>query len=230
MDGYDCGLYRESAACDAVRGRGARPLCAARAAAVLCRASGGSGAAAVWQGRLAVGALTVGLFANLFWNPPYPFPFENNYAMVDFVSLQQAAAGYLQTHTPHSAVATAWPYSAALGRPDYGYVDRPLRVVETNDFHFESVRKLPASRYDALVVYTRTWTPPAGLIRFAWVRALLTKFYEYEPEIDERQCESLGLHPAVSWAQHGQTITVYERSSRVGGNSSAHAADEPQPR
>ena len=39
--------------------------------------------------------LTVAMFAGLitciFWNPPYPFPYENNYAMVDFVELQQAA-------------------------------------------------------------------------------------------------------------------------------------------
>ncbi len=33
-----------------------------------------------------------GLFAGLFFNPPFPFPYENNLAMVDFVQLQRAAA------------------------------------------------------------------------------------------------------------------------------------------
>src|SRR6185437_12522302 len=50
-----------------------------------------------WQGLAATLALILGLAASLFWNPPYPFPYEDNYAMVDFVRLQQNAAQYAET-------------------------------------------------------------------------------------------------------------------------------------
>ena len=41
-------------------------------------------------------AMLVGLAVNVFWNPPYPFPYENNYAMVDFVRLQKIAAEFAE--------------------------------------------------------------------------------------------------------------------------------------
>jgi hypothetical protein len=159
---------------------------------------------------IAATALGSGLLASLFWNPPYPFPFENNYAMDDFVELQQTAAEYIQNHMPASRVATAWPYTAALRKPDYGYVGHPFKVVETHDFHFDSIRSIPPDSYDILVVYTRTWAPGGGIISLPVVREFLSKFYEYQPEITAGQCASLGLQPAVSWERGGQEITILE--------------------
>jgi 4-amino-4-deoxy-L-arabinose transferase-like glycosyltransferase len=155
--------------------------------------------------------LIAGLAASIFWNPPYPFPFENNFAMVDFVALQQAATHYLEDRLPASTVATAWPYSAALERPDYGFVSRPMRAIETNDFHFSSVRSIPQNRYNVLVVYTRTWDPEYGILRLSWIRRFLQRFYEYEPEITPSQCAELGLAPVISWQRRGQEITIYVR-------------------
>jgi hypothetical protein len=158
---------------------------------------------------VAATALGAALLASLFWNPPYPFPFENNYAMVDFVELQQTAADYIQSHLPESRVATAWPYTQALRSPDYGYVAHPFKIVETHDFHFDSVRSIPRASYDILVVYTRTWAPAGGVTSLPFVRGFLSKFYGYEPEITSDQCASLGLLPAVSWERRGQEITIY---------------------
>jgi hypothetical protein len=159
--------------------------------------------------------LTAGIFAALiaciFWNPPYPFPYENNYAMVDFVNLQQAGGEYADEHLKGMTIATAWPYSAALRDPDFGYVNKPMRVVETNDFHPDSIRALPASQFDALITYTRTWQPADGVISNPLVRRFLTKFYQWQPDITAEECEVLGLREAVSWSMGGQTITVYLR-------------------
>src|SRR5579875_3047748 len=69
---------------------------------------------------VSAGALIAGLIVSLFWNPPYPFPYENNLAMVDFVRLQQIAADYAQRKLPNHSIATAWPYTAALRDPDFG--------------------------------------------------------------------------------------------------------------
>ncbi|MFL6350271.1 MAG: ArnT family glycosyltransferase [Bryobacteraceae bacterium] len=158
---------------------------------------------------VATTGLAVGLLINLFWNPPYPFPYENNYAMVDFVRLQQLAADFVQRNLANRTIATAWPYSAALKSPDYGFVDHGLKVIETNDFHFSSIRALPAKSYDVLITYTRTWAPKSGVIGIPIVREFLSRFYQFQPEISEDQCRNLGLKKIVSWKRNGQEITIY---------------------
>jgi 4-amino-4-deoxy-L-arabinose transferase-like glycosyltransferase len=157
----------------------------------------------------ATAGLAIGLLVNLFWNPPYPFPYENNYAMIDFVRLQQLAAGFVQRNLANRTIATAWPYSAALKSPDYGFVDHTMKVVETNDFHVSSIRALPARSYDVLITYTRTWAPSRGVIAIPMIRDFLSRFYQFEPEISSEQCRQLGLKKIVSWKRHGQEITIY---------------------
>ena len=164
-----------------------------------------------WQRVTAGVGLFIGLAASLFWNPAYPFPYENNYAMVDFVRLQQIAASYVEENLPDSTVATAWPYTAALQHPEYGYVTKPMHVIETNDFHASSIRAIPANRYDVLVEYTRTWAPQNGIVGIGWVRELLERFYDYEPPISEQQCMALGLTPTIAWQGRGQSIKIYQR-------------------
>lgn len=165
-----------------------------------------------WIGPTSAASLLVALPLNLFWNPPYPFAFENNYAMVDFVRLQQLAASYIERTFPNRTVATAWPYSAGLASPDYGFVDHKLHVVETNDFHLHSIQALAPGRFDVLVVYTRTWVPSKGVTSFSIIRRFLTRFYEWEPAITPEQCEALGLHEVIAWTLNGQTISVYTRN------------------
>lgn len=157
-------------------------------------------------------ALAVGLIASLFWNPPYPFPYENNLAMVDFVRLQQVAAEFAQRNLSGRKIATAWPCTSALEHPDFGFVRRPLQAVETNDFHFASIRALPPARFDVLIVYTRTWMPASGAIALPFVKQFLSRFYQWQPEITPAQCRSLGLDPLVSWSLHGQQIAIYVRA------------------
>ncbi|HTU46977.1 MAG TPA: hypothetical protein VMF91_18085 [Bryobacteraceae bacterium] len=164
-----------------------------------------------WQRVTAAAALVTGLVASLFWNPPYPFPYENNYAMVDFVRLQVAAAQFAEHNLQGRTIATAWPYTAGLERPDYGFVDRKLDVIETNDFHASSIYALPPRSFDVLITYTRTWAPHTGVISIPVVRHFLSRFYEWEPDISPEQCAWLGLKPVISWQLRGQTITIYAR-------------------
>jgi hypothetical protein len=158
-----------------------------------------------------VAVLFVGLVASLFWNPPYPFPFENNYAMVDFVRLQEIAAGFAERNLANRTIATAWPYTAALANPDFGFVKHKLNAIETGDFHAASIKALPPSSFDVLIVYTRTWMPRNGVIAFDFVRRFLRHFYQWDYEITPEQCEAMGLLQRISWTSRGQTITVYVR-------------------
>ena len=164
-----------------------------------------------WIAATALTSLLAGLIANLFWTPPYPFPFENNLAMVKFVRLQQVAAEFTQRHLSGARIATAWPYSKTLENPDFGYVRQPLRVVETNDFHPESIRALPAASFNVLIAYTRTWAPEEGVISIPIVREFLSRFYEWQPDISADECFRLGLAPMVSWNSGGQKLTIYTR-------------------
>jgi hypothetical protein len=159
----------------------------------------------------ATGALVAGLVINLWWDPPYPFPYENNLAMVDFVRLQKAAAEFAEQDLVGRRIATAWPYTAGMRDPDYGFVDRKIGTVETGDFHYSSIRKLPPGSFDALITYTRTWMPSGGLIQYAIVRQILTHFYDWQPDITSEQCAALGLNETISLNSRGQRITIYER-------------------
>ncbi len=156
-------------------------------------------------------ALIAGLLINLFWNPPYPFPYENNYAMVDFVRLQEAAARFAEKNLRGDTIATAWPFTAGLRSPDYGFVHDKLRVVETNDFHYSSIQALPPTSFDALIIYTRTWGPRDGVLAWAPVRRFLSRFYQWAPEITPEQCAQLGLRQLVTVEMRGQEISIYVR-------------------
>ena len=163
----------------------------------------------------ATALLIAGLAVSLLWNPPYPFPFENNYAMVDFVRLQQAAAQYAENDLGGRRIATAWPYSGALRNPDFGFVSHKLNVLETPDFHASTIEALPQWSYDALITYTRTWAPDTGVMALPLVKKFLTKFYQWEPEINPTQCEALGLEPVATWTSRGQEISIYLRTTHT---------------
>ena len=161
---------------------------------------------------LSLVALTLGLLVGLFLNPPYPFPFENNLAMADFVGLQTAAAHFLEHEYPADRIHTAWPLTAALRNPDFGYVAHGLRTVETSDLHASTLSSLDPQQVTVLVLYSRTWEPAWGILQNAWVVRLLTRFYDYEPQMSSEQCRlRLNLLPVMRWTRRGQWIEIYAR-------------------
>jgi hypothetical protein len=158
------------------------------------------------------GAMIAVLVAGWFWNPPYPFSFENNLAMVNFVRLQQDAAGFLEATTPGARVASVWPFTAAISRPEFGYVEQPLKAVEARTFQLASLASLNRDDYDVLVVYTRTW-PLQGWLDTPAVRDLLRRYTDYQPEPGPEQIRNaLGLYPRGTYLRQGQRITIYARS------------------
>jgi len=167
-------------------------------------------------------ALLAGLIVNMFWNPPYPFPYENNLAMVDFVGLEEIGAIEAEHDLNGLRIATAWPYTAALRNPDYGYVQHPVTVVETNDFHASSIRAIPPADFDALVTYTRTWAPENGVIAIPLVREFLSRFYEWEPDITPEECAALGLREKIAWERRGQRVTIYVRDRIPSSRDTRH--------
>jgi hypothetical protein len=144
------------------------------------------------------------LLAGWFWNPPYPFPYENNLAMVDFVDLQQDAAQYLEAFAPRARIASAWPFTDAIQRPEFGYVGAPLHAVRAGGMSFADIAALEPGSFDALVRFSQS-TPVA-----APLQGLLRRLYGGADQITEEQIQQqTGL---VLWRhlrRRGQWIEIY---------------------
>jgi len=158
-------------------------------------------------------ALLAGLIVGNFWNPPYPFPFENNLAFTDFVALQQTAAEFVARNYPSERIATVWPLTSALGSPEFGYVSRAVPVHSLPDFTPHSVDAADWQR-DArvLVFFPRMWEPRWSWTNIELVRKIWRHFYGYEPEISSSEMRSRGITSVARWERRGQWIEIYEVS------------------
>jgi hypothetical protein len=153
-----------------------------------------------------------GMVGSYVLNPPYPFPFENNLAWTDFVMLHGEAADYLQTHFPEARIASAWPFTDAVRRPEFGYIARRLQTEPIADFTRESVRRLKQRPPDVIVLFLRTWDPPGSVLSLAPVRAWLARWYGWRPEVKGSEIEAeLGFRRLRRWDSRGQWIEVYAR-------------------
>lgn len=147
-----------------------------------------------------------------FWNPPYPFPFENNLAMVNFVRLQQEAADYLEAYAPNRRIASVWPFTDAISHPEFGYVERPLRTVPVAGFSLTELASTNRASYDILVMYTRVWPVEGNYLDFGPVRAILRRYFDYRSPATEEQLQAgLGLVRVLGWERGGQSLAVYVR-------------------
>jgi hypothetical protein len=164
----------------------------------------------------AIATAAAGLVAGLFINPPFPFPFENNLAMVDFVELHRTAAQFLEKNYPHKSIYTAWPLTAALRNPAFGYVRKGLPVVETSDLHYSTLKAVDSARVDVLILYSRTWEPSWGVLHWRIVQAFLAQFYEYERQMDSTEVrEHFGLARIRRWNERGQWIEIFAKTEET---------------
>ena len=156
-------------------------------------------------------AMTFALALGLFVNPPYPFSFENNLAMVDFVELQRQAAAYLEDHAPGKRIASAWPFVDAVGRPEAGYVHHPLKVTgRAEDFRLTSIADLDRSQIDVLVVFSRTWGLDGGTPNLMLLREYVRRNWGWNtPATPEQIRAGFGFVPVLKWTRRGQWIEIY---------------------
>jgi 4-amino-4-deoxy-L-arabinose transferase-like glycosyltransferase len=161
---------------------------------------------------IGVAVLAAGLLAGLFFNPPFPFPYENNLAVVDFVDLHRAAAQFLENSYGDKTVYTAWPLTQALRNPAFGYVDLPMSAAETSDLHLSTLNALDPRSVHVLVLYSRTWEPAWGVLQWPALRDFLSRFYDYQREMTPAEVrQHFGLVSVQSWTRHGQWIEIFAR-------------------
>ncbi|MCU1261395.1 MAG: hypothetical protein JWO80_4280 [Bryobacterales bacterium] len=153
-----------------------------------------------------------GLITAIFLKPVFPLPYEDSFAMVDFVRLQQTAARYLENQYAAKKIYTAWPLTAALGRTEFGYVAHPLKTRETFDLKYSILSKLNPKDVDVLVLYPRTWEPVFWILRLPLAGEFLTRFYEYEPQMTSEQAHRiLGLARVARWQHRGQWVEIWAK-------------------
>jgi len=168
-----------------------------------------------WISHAAMIALLV---AGWFWNPPYPFSYENNLAWTDFVTLQKDAANYLEANAPDKRIASAWPFTGAIKHPYLGYVARPLTAVEVPGLHLDEINGADRNSYDFLVVYERFWTFEGRAFDNRLLRPLIRQYKDYHPQATEAEIRAgVGLVPVKRWERGGQWIEIFgkpEQSQR----------------
>ena len=160
--------------------------------------------------RAALAVLLAGLTVSNWWNPPYPFGYEDNLAVTDFIRLHQQAALWLSHYYPSRAVTTAWPLTDALSNPLSGYVAQPLRVSPIENFQPGAWNALDPSKVDLLALYSRSWEPGGGWQNRPAVAALLERHFSYRPQVPRRQwIEKFHLRSLVRWERRGQWMEIF---------------------
>ncbi|HEY6293778.1 MAG TPA: glycosyltransferase family 39 protein [Terriglobia bacterium] len=159
------------------------------------------------------------LVAGWFTRPPYPFPFEDNLAYVDFIELHQQAADFLSAYDHGEAgnprglrILTAWPASNELTTPDLGYVTDPLPVVPVDGFEAQDFRSVQPGSFDILYLYSRKWEPPGNwLTRFAGLQRVEARYFDYAPQAPAAELAAkFRLRLLARWERRGQWVAIFE--------------------
>jgi hypothetical protein len=158
----------------------------------------------------AVALSAAGLFAGIFWNPPYPYALENNLAMVDMIDMHRNAAGLVEAGPQQRRVTTAWPLTDGLRRPELGYLETAHKNVRSiDDFSVEGLNALDWQPGEMLILYSRSWNPPHSIARWPWVRSLLRQYFRAPEDIRHDELGELrGLRSVVGYEQRGFWIEI----------------------
>jgi 4-amino-4-deoxy-L-arabinose transferase-like glycosyltransferase len=157
-------------------------------------------------------ALLAFLVTGWFVNPPFPFPLENNLAVVDFVEMQHDAAQYLESNYSGQRVASVWPFAAAIRNPDLGYVQARIPTLRTPGLRLADFQPMQLTDSDVIVTYSRGQTPPAYILRNNTLRGWFEPFVDLQPEASSAELRTIGFQSAARWERKGQWIQIYARA------------------
>jgi 4-amino-4-deoxy-L-arabinose transferase-like glycosyltransferase len=163
-----------------------------------------------WRMRSNLAMLAL-LVTGWFVNPPFPFPLENNLAVVDFVDLQHEAAQYLESNFTGRRVASVWPLTAAIRNPDFGYVQVRVPTLRTSGLRLADFQALPLREEDVIVTYSRGQTPPGYILENSTLRSWFAPFVDLQPEATSAELQSIGYRSQARWERKGQWIEIYSR-------------------
>jgi hypothetical protein len=130
--------------------------------------------------------LLMGQIVCFFWNPPYPFPLEENMAYADFVNLHATAADRVHQLPAGARILTAWPAAAEFQHPELGYVDAPImtKIVALEDFSEQSFSTIRREDFDAVFMFSLEWRPEFDLLEIIpELESLRRSLYNRRPQV-----------------------------------------------
>lgn len=160
--------------------------------------------------RAAASALLVASLAAANWiNPPYPFPYEDNLAMVDFVDLQREAVHYVAHRYPAARVETIWPLSLELSDPELGFAATPVRVSTLPDLTPRALDTIHWNQVQVFVSFSRTWQPRWSLMQIAPIRSLWQRHYGSLPATRNQIRADSPFRRVARFERRGQWVDIF---------------------
>lgn len=161
---------------------------------------------------VSTGAMIALLVAGWFINPPFPFPYENNLAVADFVGLQRDAAEYIESNYPGQTVLSVWPFTAVIQRPELGYVRSPIKTNQLVSLHLEDIRAASPGPNDILVAYSLGPIPEGRVRKLLYMGAMATTEIDMHPEASDAELATLGYEPRRQWTSRAHWLKIYTRT------------------
>jgi hypothetical protein len=166
----------------------------------------------LWLAVVTVVALT--FIWGWFANPPYGFSPEDNLAYRDYIRLHQRAENFLESRYSMARVLTAWPAADELTHPYLGYVTRPMRVVQIENFTVEQMISAADCRssFDVALVFSTKYEPSPSLLKRwqPWQR-WKSRFFGYYRDVPPvAAAQILGGKLVYTEARDGQWVGIIE--------------------
>jgi dolichyl-phosphate-mannose-protein mannosyltransferase len=171
-----------------------------------------------------VAVVAVGFIWGWLVNPPYGFSPEDNLAYRDYIRLHQRAESFLEARYPMARVLTAWPAADELTRPYLGYVTRPMRIVQIENFTAEQMISAADLRpnFDVALVFSTKYEPRHSLLeRWRTWQRWKTRFFGYYRDVPPAAAaQILGGKLVYIEARNGQWIGIIEMERVIEANAS----------
>jgi hypothetical protein len=162
--------------------------------------------------------LAAGLAAGNWINPPYPFPYENNLALVDFIDIHKRAAEYLAHRCPSARINTVWPLTEELAHPKLGYVSSPLSVEPVSDLTARSLEGLDWRRVQVVVTFSRDWDCRTNVMHLDRIRSLWERHYGALPATRAETAAMVPFPLAAHFERRGQWVDIFVNPAFANGS------------
>ncbi|MEO8726295.1 MAG: glycosyltransferase family 39 protein [Acidobacteriaceae bacterium] len=152
---------------------------------------------------IAFAVVLLAFVAALVWNPRYRIAPEDNLTYADYIRLHQAAAEYIEHRLPHSIVLTAWPGTDELQRPWLGYLDKPVRTTQIEDFALQQIMlaEQDSAAYDAAFVFSTKYGPGNTMLsHFQFWEHANVRYFGFHQDLQPETIAKL-LGGKVVWQQ-----------------------------
>jgi dolichyl-phosphate-mannose-protein mannosyltransferase len=172
----------------------------------------------VKQWRVAIALVAVALAMGLFVNPPYGFSPEDNLAYSDFVLLHQEGERFISEHFENAQILTAWPASEELAKPYLGYVKKPVRVLQIENFSLPEILAIAEKKpdFDAALLFSTKYEPPHRIVDWPWWNRMKTRFFDYHRDLPPAAAAKiLGVKLVFEEHRGGQWIAVASRDQDI---------------